>query len=99
MKVMLQVSKKDWKKARREVRLSNLKNLKLHRSECCVIAQCLKRNGYEQPHVGVFSGNGMKNGKKFVFELSQRAADMVRLFDSGYKSARKYGTIVLTELL
>lgn len=89
-KIMLQVSKEDWRKAKNYHRYKNLgKPGAKFRSEYCPIAQCLRRNGYKPE---VFSFRAELNG--MTHEMNAQAILIADAFDS--KSKPLYGTVVFS---
>lgn len=90
-KIMVEVSKEDWKKAKDYKRYRNLKRPgMLPVSSTCPIAQCLRRNGYQEPNVRSFTAEigGVAHA------LNAHGILIVNAFDT--KKAPVYGTVVLS---
>lgn len=90
-KIVLQLSKEDWRKAKNYRRSRNLK-MKNQKPvyEVCPIAFCMQRNGFINPQVGVsFAASGGK-----VYNLNAHGIIAVGAFDGREKPV--YGTVVLT---
>lgn len=91
-KIVVQVSKEDWRKAKNHKRYRNLKRPGTPAyGENCPIAQSLKRAGYNSLWVGPFSVElGLAK-----YELNANGIIIVGAFDKSEKP--KYGTVVLTK--
>jgi hypothetical protein len=89
-KIMLQVSKEDWRKAKNYRRYRNLQRVNTNPvSRTCPIAQCLLRHGYS-PTVRIHRAY-INNDE---YQLNAHAMLIVSAFDSGEKPL--YGTVVFT---
>lgn len=90
-KIMVEVSKEDWKKAKDYKRYRNLKRPgMLPVSSTCPIAQCLRRNGYQEPNVRPFSVD-IRGG---FYQLNAHGILIVSAFDNN--TSPMYGTVVLS---
>lgn len=90
-KIVLQLSKNDWRKAKNYKRARYLRNTPHFIADLCPINQCLRRNGL-QAIVGL---NSVYIGDN-IYKLSVRGQTAVFNFDN--KMEPLYGTIVLKKV-